>query len=144
MKKTVILLSQSYLQFASETVLTSLSQQIRLVLVITHNEEIIPFLSTKLAKVYHVNGNTTESLRPELNFDQVAEIVKQEIALAGSSKYISIFCQQEDNVLTAAKLRLAFDIDGEQTDIILKFRDKLIMKQCVSVVLPDAIPKYRK
>ncbi|EOD2821082.1 ATP-grasp domain-containing protein [Providencia stuartii] len=144
MKKTVILLSQSYLQFASEAVLLNLSQQIRLVLVITHNEEVYPFLSTKLAKVYHVNGNTTESLRPELNFDQVSEIVKQEIALVDSSKDIAIYCQQEDNVLTAAKLRLAFDIDGEQTDIVLKFRDKLIMKQCISAVLPNAIPKHKK
>lgn len=97
-----------------------------------------------MAKVYHVNGNTTESLRPELNFDQVSEIVKQEIALVDSSKDIAIYCQQEDNVLTAAKLRLAFDIDGEQTDIVLKFRDKLIMKQCISAVLPNAIPKHKK
>lgn len=43
MKKTVILLSQSYLQFASEAVLLNLSQQTRLVLVITHNEEVYPF-----------------------------------------------------------------------------------------------------
>ncbi|EMI5491213.1 ATP-grasp domain-containing protein [Providencia stuartii] len=144
MKKTVILLSQSYLQFASEAVLTQLIQQIRLVLVIEHSEVAHPLLARKVAKIYHVSGAVTESLRPELDFEQVSEIVKQEIALVGSAEDVAIFCQQEDNVLTAAKVRLAFDIDGDHTEMVLKFRDKLLMKQCVSAIFPNSVPKHQK
>lgn len=144
MKKTVILLSQSYLHFASEAVLDHLQQQSRLVLIIHRSETPHPLLSSRVAQVYQVDGVMTESLRPELDFSQVAAIVQREIAAAGSADNVAIFCQQEDNVLTAARVRAEFAIAGDQPETVLKFRDKLLMKQCVSAALPDAIPKHEK
>ncbi|WP_147200802.1 acetyl-CoA carboxylase biotin carboxylase subunit family protein [Pantoea sp. CCBC3-3-1] len=144
MKKIVILLSQSYLHFASESVLNYLHNNTRMVLIIHKSEDVHPLLKGKIDKVYSVDGQLTESLRPELNFSQVEKIINEEIQIAGSSQEISIFCQQEDNVLTAAKLRDMLNIPGDNQETVIKFRDKIAMKKCVAETLPHAIPKYEK
>lgn len=144
MKKTIILLSQSYLQFSSENVLEYLHQNTRLVLIIHSSEEVHPLLKNKIEKTYYVSGTLIESLRPELDFSEVEKIVSEEILLAGDAQDVSIFCQQEDNILTAARIRDRFNITGDRPDLVVKFRNKLIMKECVGKIMPQVIPKHEK
>ncbi|AUH01030.1 ATP-grasp domain-containing protein [Prodigiosinella confusarubida] len=144
MKKSIILVSQSYLHFASESVLSYLKENIDVILIIHESEEVHPHIKNHITRLYKVSGSFENSLRPVLDFDEVSHILAAEIKRAGSVNDLAIFCQQEDNVLLAAELRAKFNIAGDRPEIICQFRDKIEMKKAVNAIFPQALPKFER
>ncbi len=144
MIKTMFILSQTYLHYASEEAFNRIKKQTRLVLFLPDGEKTDSRISDYIDEVVHVSGNCSLTLRPELDADSIARRIETEIELLGSADCLSIYCQQEDNLMTAARLRQAFGIAGDRPDQVELFRDKLTMKTTVGDKVPGSIPRHRK
>ncbi|WP_261840774.1 ATP-grasp domain-containing protein [Aliamphritea ceti] len=144
MIKTLFVLSQTYLHYASSEAFFRIKKHSKIVLFLSENETLDERITKYIDEVVHVRGNCSLTLRPELDFSAIANRVKAEIELLGSAGNISIYCQQEDNLMVAARLREAFGIAGDLPEQVEIFRDKLAMKLTVGNCIPDSIPKHQK
>ncbi|MBN3561106.1 ATP-grasp domain-containing protein [Aliamphritea spongicola] len=95
-------------------------------------------------EIIHVGGDCLSTLRPALEFGAIAERIEAEIGLLGSAEGISIYCQQEDNLMVAARLRQAYGIAGDRPEQVELFRDKLAMKNRVGQSIIGSIPRHRR
>lgn len=138
---TIVFLTSGYLNFASNAVLQRVRERVRLVLLKYSNSDVPRVLAENVDQVYEVSGSLTENIRPVLNFQECIDILKREISRAGGAKNVRIFCQEESNVLGAAKLRDALGVPGDSATLVEVFRDKTLMKRrAAEHGIP--IPKY--
>ena len=142
MIKTLALISQSYLNFASADILDKIASHVKVILFISDGEEIDAMLSQYVNEVHFVESEMRSSLRPVLSHMAIIQILREEAKKLPSPKMISVFCQQEDNVLTAAYVREALELDGDKIQDVVKFRDKVVMKDTIEKGLPDCTPKF--
>ena len=142
MIKTLAFITQYYITFASDNVFRDISRNYRVILFIHDNEELDSRLAVYFDQVYKVAGSTTKNIRPALSCDEICKILEAEIQGAGGPHHLSIFCQQEDNILVAAQVRDRLNILGDSASMVKNFRDKIQMKQTVEKALPGTTPRY--
>lgn len=144
MIKTLVFITQYYITFASDDVLRDISRNYRVVLFTHDDEEVDGRLSVHFDRVYEVPGSTIQNIKPALSCDAICQILEGEIQGAGGPNHLSIFCQQEDNVLVAAQVRDRLKIPGDSASLVKNFRDKIQMKRLVEKALPGTTPRYTK
>ena len=143
MIKTLFILSDTYLNYVTPAVFTEIGKYTKLVLVVHHQEAVDDQIASFMHEIHRVDGDCSATLRPELDYQQTAALIREEIYRLGSAEKISLFCQQEDNLMLAARLREAFAIPGDLPELVTRFRDKLVMKQMVNEHLPGSVPQHR-
>ncbi|MCW4446276.1 hypothetical protein BCT01_24200 [Vibrio tasmaniensis] len=142
MIKNLVLISQTYIGLGSDIILGMLSSRVKITLFISESEDVDERVLPYLDKIHKVSSSLDSSLRPVLSHENIIEILLDEISDINPSNSFSIFCQQEDNVLTAAYVREALNIKGDLPSDMLKFRDKLLMKEIVGKLMSNSIPKH--
>jgi alpha-ketoglutarate-dependent taurine dioxygenase/biotin carboxylase len=133
MKKIIIFLTPYYINFASEKTLSKMSQHVRTVMIMDEKEELPAKLVPYFHEVHKVNTELMKNVRPVLSYQACKNIISNELkAVEGNPNFIRIFCQEECHVLDAAKLRNEFGIPGDEESLVMKFRNKILMKQAVA------------
>jgi hypothetical protein len=140
----VVLVSQAYLNYASQEILEEVAAQVRLTLVVDEGEDVHSGLAPFLDEVHRLKGQTHNSLLPSFDVGELASVVRKEIELAGGDpRSITLFCQHERNVLPTAQVRKVLGIAGDGPDVMRRFKDKLAMKEALSKSMPEALPRHQ-
>jgi hypothetical protein len=142
MNKILVLISQAYLNFASYDVLKKISKYTTIILFIHESEEVLPNLSGCISKIYKIKGSIKSSLRPVFDADEICQKLSLDIDNIYGNDDVSVFCQQEDNVLVAAQVRQFFALAGDYPDLVTLFRDKVLMKNHLSQAMKNHVPKF--
>lgn len=86
------------MDFASKEALERIKSRARTVSIAYREEKINDHLQPYVDEVVRVDGALNQNVRPALDFDEVTEVVRQEIQMAGSVSAVRVFCQEECNV----------------------------------------------
>jgi len=144
MIRSLVLVTQAYLQYASPRLLERAAAQARLTVVLHGDEPVHPLLAPYLAHVHRLTGQMRHNLQPAFRVEDLATVVAGEVELAGGDPAaVAMFCQNEDNVLPTAQVRSSLGIAGDGPKLVRRFRDKIEMKEAVGAHLPQVLPRYR-
>ena len=136
---TIIFLTASYCQHIDFKLLRE-KYDLRVVLLTEKNISLSRDFLNEFDRVERLSSSNHD-VRPILNFSEALAICSEEsIASRGE---ITIVCQEESNLLLAAKLREILDLaKGDRPNIVNRFRNKLLMKQALK---PSGIkmPEYQ-
>lgn len=143
MVKTLVLVSQAYLGFATREALATVASRVRIAIVLEHEDVLNPALAPFVHEVHRLRGHSRQNLQPAFAAEELAAVTRQEIAAAGGDPAsVVLFCQHEDNVLPTAQARLLTGVPGDGPELVRRFRDKIVMKQALADSLPQALPRY--
>ncbi|MGS1023950.1 ATP-grasp domain-containing protein [Burkholderia glumae] len=132
MVKTLVFITQSYVNFASDKALEKVRGRARTVLLLHRGETVNARIGRHMDEIVRVDGALTDNVRPVLNVEEMLSVVQHETEAAGGPDAIRVFCQEECNVLGAATIRLVLGIPGDTPDLVKLFRNKLAMKEAVA------------
>ncbi|MCW5220207.1 ATP-grasp domain-containing protein [Verminephrobacter aporrectodeae subsp. tuberculatae] len=132
MVKTLVFITQAYVNFASDAALEKVRSKVRTVLVLYRDEVVNARIARHMDDIVRVGGALTDNVRPVLSVEEMLVLVEHEIGQAGNADAVRVFCQEECNVLGAATIRVTLDIPGDSPDMVQRFRDKLEMKEAVA------------
>lgn len=132
MTPTVVFLTTAYVQYASDEALRAIAERARLVLIAYREGRVDPRLAPYFARIERVGAELNRNVRPVLHEDAVLALVRDELARARSPAALRIFCQEESNLMLAARVRERCGIPGDRPALVERFRDKLKMKAAVA------------
>lgn len=143
MVKTLIFITQSYINFASDAALDKVRSKVRTVLILHRDEAVNARIARYIDDIVRVDGALTDNVRPVLSVEEMLVLVKHEIERAGNANDVRVFCQEECNVQGAATIRVALRIPGDTPEMVRLFRNKLEMKEAVAKH-GISVPAYEK
>ncbi|GAB3667701.1 hypothetical protein GCM10027589_33740 [Actinocorallia lasiicapitis] len=145
MIKNLVLVSQSYLGFATDETLAHAASRARISLVLDAEEKIHPRLAPHVAEVHRLTGTVRHTLQPSFDVAELTALVRSVLtASGGDPAELALFCQNEDNVVPVAHVRELLGIAGDGPELVRRFRDKVVMKQALAARLPEVLPRYRR
>ncbi|MDR3490825.1 MAG: ATP-grasp domain-containing protein [Gammaproteobacteria bacterium] len=142
-RTTIILLNLRFSDFYSDELFRRVKEvhQVRFVAVLDQHfkdrigNHVLPYLD----KIYSLNAESKDGFLAEFNFNQLCEIVENEM---DQTDEVKIICTDEFNLLHAGHLRKKYNLSGNTDLDMIAFRDKVKMKD----ILKDAgvrVPRFQ-
>ena len=119
-------------QYASDEALRAIAERARLVLIASRGAPVDPRLAPYFARTEPVGAALNLNVRPVLHEDAVLEIVRDELARAGSPAALRVFCQEESLICCSPRGCARVRHSGRRAGVVERFRDKLKMKAAVA------------
>lgn len=142
MTQTLILVTQTYMAFATPEIWARIASKTRLVLVLREGDTPLPAIAPHAAQIYFVPMAREKNCLPVLQVEPLCDALKAEVERAGSPDGIRVICQDEINNLNVGRCRERLGIPGDRPEVLRKFRNKIAMKEAVAAA-GVAVPRYR-
>lgn len=131
MKKTVVFINFRFGGFYSEDLLQRVKStgDVRVIAIVDNffKDNIPHDFLNELDDMYHLSTKLKNDFLYEFDFNDLALIIQKE-QIRYPDRKITLVCTDEFNLLSVARLRQKFQLDGIDSETIMRCRDKLLMK----------------